>query len=262
MRTISLFRNRVVALLAAAVGILTVSGLLLAGCADGGGGVVVQGSLPSGTLIDTIVVSGTGQTTTLPDRATIRVSVETEGTTSAQALDANATDMQKVLDRLKAEGIADDKIETASVVVYPNRYYDPNTGQEKTSGYRAQNTITVTFDDLDLIGDIFAAMTEAGADNVYGPSWELSDDNPAVTAALSTALANARVKAEAIASAEGAELGDAIMIVESSASQVYPLYDMRAEAAAGMDGSVASPSISPENIEVTASVTVTYRMHR
>lgn len=262
MRITHLFRSWALALTAVAVGILIVFGVLLVGCGDSGTQVVAQGSSASASLIDTIVVSGTGETTTLPDKATIRVSVETEGTTSAQALDKNATDMQKVLDRLKAEGIADDKIETASVVVYQDRYYDSTTGREKTTGYRARNTVTVTFDDLSVIGDIFAAVTEAGADSVYGPSWYLSDDNPAVTTALSRALANARMKAEAIAADQGVRLGDAIIISESSASQVYPLYDTRMEAAGVNDESVTSPSISPQNMEVTASVTVTYRMIR
>jgi uncharacterized protein YggE len=254
-------KNRAFAFAAALVGALTVFGVVLAAC-GGGSQEVTQGSSALGSLIDTISVSGTGETTTLPDKATIQVSVETDGTTAAEALDANATDMQKVLDRLKSEGIADDKIETASVVVYPNRYYDPTTGQEKTTGYRAQNTVTVTFEDLSIIGDIFAAMTEAGADSVSGPNWQLSDDNPAVTTALSRALASARNKAEAIAADQGVQLGDAIIISESSASQVYPIYDTKAEATAGADSSVSPPPISPQNMEVTASVTVTYRMTR
>jgi len=246
----------------AAVSILTAFGAMAVGCGDGGSQVVAQGPISSVSLVDTIVVSGTGETTTLPDKATIRVSVETDGTTSAEALDSNAVDMQRVLDRLDAEGIDDDKIETASVVVYPDRRYDSTTGRATTTGYRARNTVTVSFDDLSIIGDIFAAMTEAGADSVYGPSWELSDDNPAVATALSRALANARIKAEAIAAAQGVRLGDAIMISENSASQAYPMYDSVMESAVGSDDSVTAPSISPQNMEVTASVTVTYRMER
>ncbi|MBN1631670.1 MAG: SIMPL domain-containing protein, partial [Thermoleophilia bacterium] len=215
-----------------------------------------------GSLVDTIIVSGSGKVTTLPDQASIQVSVENDGATAAEALDANSIDTQKVLDRLKAEGIADNKIETAGVVVYPNRRYDSDTGQETTVGYRAQNTVTVTFDDLAVIGEVFAAVVEAGADNVYGPTWQLSDDNTAITAALTKAIANARMKAEAIAADQSVRLGDAVIISESSASTVYPLYDIREEAAAGMDASVTPPPINPENMEVTASVTVTYRMER
>ncbi len=262
MRITHRSKNRVFALTAVAVSILTLSVVMLVGCGDEDAQVAAQGSSASGSLINTIVVSGTGQTTTLPDKATIQVGVETEGTTSAEALDQNSQDMQKVLDRLKAEGIADDKIETAGVVVYPDSSYDASTGKEKTTGYRAQNTVTVTFDDLSIIGDTMAAVTEAGADSVNGPTWLLSDDNPAVTTALSKALANARTKAEAIAADQGVKLGDAIIISESSASQVYPLYDTRMEAAGITDGSVTPPPISPQNMEVTASVTVTYRMTR
>jgi uncharacterized protein len=254
------FKSRVFALAVTLVGALMVSAVLLAGC--GSGSSAQQGtdvSTASGSLIDTIVVTGNGKVMTLPDEASIQVSVENDGTTAAEALDANSVDTQKVLDRLKAEGIADDKIETTGVVVYPNRYYDSNTGEEKTTGYRATNTVTVTFTDLTIIGDIYAAMTEAGADSIYGPTWQLSDNNQAITTALTKAIANARMKAEAIAADQGVQLGDAIIISESSASQVYPLYEA---AAAGMDSSVKSPPISPQNLEVDASVTVTYRMTR
>ena len=207
-------------------------------------------------------MSGTGKVTTLPDEATIQVGVENDGATAAEALDANSKDMRKVLDRLKAEGVADDAIETANVVVYPNRYYDQQSGQEKTTGYRAQNTVTITFSDLSRIGDVYAAMTEAGADSVSGPNWQLSENNPAVTAALTRAIANARVKAEAIAADQGVQLGEVLTISESSVSQPYMAFAQKAVAGMRADSSVAPPPISPENMDVTAGVTVTYGMSR
>jgi uncharacterized protein len=241
---------------------LVLFGLLLAGC--GGSTSTQEGTQNSGlssSFLDTIVVSGSGKVSTLPNEATIQVSVENDGTTAAEALDANSKDMKKVLDRLKAEGIADKAIETANVVVYPNRYYDQQSGQEKTTGYRAQNTVTVTFDDLALVGKVFAAMTEAGADSVSGPNWQLSEDNAAVATALTKAIANARSKAEAIAADQGVQLGAALVISESSVSQPYPVYDT-SSAKAGADSSVTPPPINPQNMDVTASVTVTYRMTR
>lgn len=238
--------------------------VLIAGCSDGQGQTTVQATLDpvtaSGSLINTIVVTGTGKITAAPDKATLQIAVENEGTTSAEALDTNSKDTQKILDRLKAEGISEDQIETTGVVVYPNRYYDQQSGQEKTSGYRAQNTLTVTFKDLDAIGDVFAAMTEAGADSIYGPTWELSENSTAISKALTKAIANARAKAEAIAADQGVQLGEALIISESSASNWGPIY---AEAAARTeDSSVTPPPIIPQNIEVAASVTVTYRIDR
>jgi uncharacterized protein len=252
------------ALLALALAVtLVVSGAVLAGCgvASEQQGADVQSG--SGSLINIINVSGTGTITTQPDKATIQVSVQSDGDTSAKALDANAKEMQKVLDRLKAEGVAQKDIETSSVVVYPNRYYDQSTGQEKTTGYRAENTITVTFVKADFakIGTIYAAMTEAGADNIYGPNWILSDNNPAYATALINAIANARIKAEAIAADQGVRLGDAIIISEGSSSSPYPIYEAAAGSKAS-DSSVTPPPVMPSTMDVTASVTVTYKMSR
>lgn len=216
-----------------------------------------------GSLVDTIVVTGMGQMTAAPDKATIQVAVENEGPTSAAALDANSKDTQKVLERLKAEGVTEDQIATTGVVVYPNRYYDQQSGQEKITGYHAQNTLTVTFkNNLDTIDQVFAAMTEAGADNVYGPTWQLSEDSAVIGQVLTKAIANARLKAEAIAADQGVRLGEAINISESSGYGGGPIYDYPLRASAEQAGSVTEPPIVPQNIDVTASVTVTYRMYR
>ncbi len=264
MATSNAFRMRPAFVAIALAITLVAGGIALAGCgvAAEQQGVDVQSG--SGSLINVINVSGIGKMTTLPDEATIQVSVQSDGATSAAALDANSKEMKKVLDRLKAEGISDDDIETSSVVVYPNRYYDQATGQEKTTGYRAENSITVTFASTGFarIGDIYAAMTEAGADNIYGPNWQLSEDNPAVTTALTRAIANARSKAEAIAADQGVQLGEAIIISESSASMPYPVYDLAAGAKAEDGGGVTPPTIIPSKMDVSASVTVTYRMTR
>lgn len=260
MTTNHRFTKRVVPLAVGLAALLVFAGAFAAGC---GATSPQTGEAPgSNALVNTIVVSGTGKVTTLPDEASIQVSVQSEGTTANQALDQNSKDMQKVLDRLKAEGVKDTDIETSNVVVYPNRHWDEKKGQETTTGYRAENTITVTFTDLSVIGDVFAAAVEAGADNVYGPTWQLSEDNPAVATALTRAIANAEAKAQAIAADQGVKLGEAIIISESSASTPMPVYDRMASPEAAVDASITPPPITPANMDVTASVTVTYRMTR
>lgn len=261
------FSRRTIALSALLVGAVTL-GTLLVGCGDnnqtqkinGQAQEMTQNSGGPAPLINTIAVSGTGRVKAVPDEATIQVGVQNEGATAAEALDANSKDTQKVLDRLKAEGIADKDVATSGVVVYPNTYYDPQSGKEKTTGYRAQNTVVVTFHDLGIIGDIYAVVTDAGADSIYGPNWQLSENNAAVTAALAKAIANARMKAEAIAADQGVRLGEAVIISESSASNIYPLYLEKAYGVA--DGAGTVPPIIPQDIEVSADVTVTYRMSR
>jgi uncharacterized protein len=242
--------------------------LVAAGCGSGveaKAGVDV-GSGNQSSFLDTIIVSGVGQVTTLPDQATLMMSVETEGQTAAQALDANSKDTQTLLARLATEGVQKADIQTANVVVYPDQKYDQTTGKPTTTGYRAQNTVTVTFKDLKdltLIAKVFAAATQAGADNVSGPNWMLKENSEAMNSALTKAVSNARSKAEALAAAQGVQLGEALILSESSAQQPIP-YAMAEKAmpAGGAVDSVTPPPINPQTLDVTASVTVTYRMKR
>ena len=57
--------------------------------------------------------------------------------------------------------------------------------------------------DFKLIGPVFAAAAEAGANNISGPTWQLSENSQAEAQALTIAAANARAKAEALAAAKG-----------------------------------------------------------
>src|SRR5437868_15016305 len=67
----------------------------------------------------TITVTGTGTVTAVPDRATFSFGVTTAAKTATQALAANAADMRKVIDALKASGIEAKDIQTQTVSLDP-----------------------------------------------------------------------------------------------------------------------------------------------
>jgi uncharacterized protein YggE len=146
--------------------------------------------------------------------------------------------------------------------VYAIRTYT-DTGQEKLTGYRATNTILVTMADAKQVGKILSAAIEAGANNVSGPVWQLSDNTKAVTEALKKAAQNARQKAEALADSLGVDLGDVVMMSENSVQvPVYPLYSDVYSAKSDAAGSVAETPISAASLDVTATVTVTFVLKR
>lgn len=211
---------------------------------------------------NTITVLGKATVTSAPDEAVVSLTVESDGVDPAAAMNANSASVTEVMERLKTEGIESAATETANVSVYPNRQYNPQTGEEKLIGYRAQNTVTVTLKDAAVIGKVLAAAVEAGVNNFSGPVWRLRDDSAAVSEALTQAVADARSKAEALAAAQGVKVGDVIMMNEGSvqtpAAQVYyEAYDLGAGAA-----KVAPAPISPAALDVTATVTVTYALDR
>jgi uncharacterized protein YggE len=238
-------------------------GTILAGC-GGGDDEAAAGSITTQTqeigaigARNTVTVIGKAEVTVAPNEAVLQLSVESDGADAAKAMDANSQAMQKVIDRLKAEGVEDSAIETANVTVYPVRTYDPQTGQESLTGYRAQNAVTVTLKDPLKVGKVLAVAVEAGATSISGPVWGLSEDNAAVTEALKKAVADARTKAEAVAGAQGVKLGEVLMLNEGGVEvPVAPVYREALDTAAS-GGKVTEPPISAGTIDITATVTVT-----
>jgi uncharacterized protein YggE len=214
-----------------------------------------------GGLLHTVTVSGTGHMSALPDQAVISIGVQGSASTAAAALDANSKQMQQVLARLKADGIPDAAIETTNVSVYPNQVYDQKTGRPSTVGYQAANSVNVTLTDFSAIGKVFAAAAEAGANNLSGPSWQLSDNTKAQTEALAQASSQARAKAEAFAAANGVTLGGVLVLTEGYSSPVYYYggggYAGATTTAAAM---VSPPPINPQNLDIYITATITYQL--
>jgi hypothetical protein len=209
---------------------------------------------------DTVTVTGEATVQAAPDEAVLIIAVENQASEPAAALDANSTATAQVIDRLKAEGVEDQDIQTTNVAVYPVRSYNPDTGRETLTGYRAQNSVTVTLKDAATVGRVLAASVESGATNISGPTWRLSEDSAATNDALGKAVANARARAEALAAAAGAKVGDIIMMSEAGIEQPSPL--VYAEVRAVGEDSVAEPPVSQGTLDVTATVTVSYELER
>lgn len=213
-------------------------------------------------LLHTVTVSGTGRMSALPDQAVISVGVQGSAATAAAALDANSKLMQQVLARLKADGIPDSAVETTNVAVYGNPRYDQKTGKQTGTDYWASNSVMVTLTDFSLIGGVFAAAAEAGANNLSGPDWQLSDNTKAQTQALAQASAQARAKAEAFAAANGVTLGDVLVLTEGYSSPVYYYGAGTPSATTTAGAAVYAPPINPQNLDIYINVTITYQLKR
>lgn len=215
-----------------------------------------QTSPSSGTPSQrSVTVTGTATIKASPDEAIVSLGVQTQANTAQGALSDNAAKMTKILAALADQGIAKGDIATSYVSLYPS--YDQN-GQNIT-GYQAQNQIDVTIRDLSKVGQVIDAAVGAGANLSNGITFQLSDQNQGVDQALADAVKNARGKAETLAAAGSASLGDVITIQEGTPPTVYPpvMYD-KAYASAGA-ASVPTP-IEPPTIQTQVTVTVTWAL--
>lgn len=154
-----------------------------------------------------IATSAVGETTIVPDRAMLSVAVESQGQTAAAAGAENAKLQARVIDAVKAAGVAAPQIRTAGYNVFPE--YTQPTGAKgpRISGYRAHNTVQIEVRSLETVGKVIDAVLAAGATNLGGLSLFASNTDAARREALQKAVAKARSDAEAVAAAAGGSLG-------------------------------------------------------
>ena len=213
-------------------------------------------SVLSGTQASqkTIQVTGTGTASAPPDEVILNLAVETQAATAAQATTENAASMSNVIAALTAAGISKDSIQTTSYTLNPIYSNSVNQSTPPTIvGYDAVNAIQVTLSDLSSVGRVLDAAVSAGANQVQGVTFTLS--NTAQTAlqkqALQLALQDANNQAQATASTLGVTIIGPISVTPGYVFQ--PVNYSRFTAAPA-----TTTPIQPGTLQVTATVQVTY----
>jgi uncharacterized protein len=227
---------RIAALVVAAAAVVAFAGV---GRPDSAGGA----SKPTGG----ITVTGTGTVTSVPDEATFTVGVQTQGSTARDALASNSEQMRRVIAAVRLAGVSKADVQTQDVSVSAN-YSDGN----QIDGYSASNSVLVTIRDLTRAGKVLDAASNAGANQVYGPSLSRSDQDALEKKALRDAVGEARTKAEVLAKAAGVSLGRVTAIAEGSPGGAEPYY------ATDLRMAKADAPIEPGTQDIQASVTVTF----
>ena len=202
-----------------------------------------------------ITVTGTGTVEATPDIATLSIGVTTQGETAAAALSANSAQLDAVMARLTAAGIEARDMQTSNLSLNPNW-----TGNDSASttgptiaGYVASNMLMIRVRQIDGLGAVLDAAVADGANTLNGLSFGLADPAPAMDEARKEAVADARARAELLATAAGVKLGRVISISEGSGPS-YPMPMFRADAAA-----MAVPVAGGE-LGLSASVTIFYEI--
>ena len=198
----------------------------------------------------TITVSGTGVVNSVPNRADFTFGVSTSAKTATAALAADGSQMRRLIDALKKRGIASRDIQTAQISLSPNM----NQRGNRVLGYTASNSVTARIVKLGDAGSVIDAAVGAGANQVSGPSLTSADQQKLYLQALKAAIANARVKASAIASAAHLSVGGIRSISEASTTS-FP----RPLAESAKAPTLATP-VQAGTIQTEADVTVTFNV--
>ena len=210
---------------------LGASGLLIAlvlaarGPALAAGGPQVN-VVANGQIAPGIVTTGDATVKIKPDIAIVSVGAVAQGATAQDAQSAVADRVARILDKAKALGIADKDIKNSGYNINPQYAYGPNQAPRIT-GYQATQTITLTLRDTTAAGKALDALVQGDAANTVSIQFTLDDAKPAQANARTLAIADARSKADAMASAAGVHVGRVIAISDqtSSVPQSYVAYD-------------------------------------
>jgi uncharacterized protein YggE len=137
---------------------------------------------------------------TPPDEASITVGTQAKAPTATAAVAANKVKTEKLLAAIRAAGIRERDIQTQGIQLSADYRWDTEPGgrgRQTLIGYIAGNSVQIKTRNIDALTTLLDALTAAGADSVYGPTFGISDPLPL--------RREARVRAMARGEAEAAE---------------------------------------------------------
>jgi uncharacterized protein YggE len=222
---------------------------------------------------NTINVSGYGEAFAAPDVATFSYTVSSEKSTVAAAQTEATAKINAITQYLKDAGIAEKDIKTTDYSVYPQYDYKAEIcaaggycggGTQVLRGYQVRQTTTIKVRDTAKAGDLLTGVGTKGATEVSGLNFTFDDPNKLQNDARQEAIADAKQKAELLASQLGVHI---VRVVSYSDSGYTPSPYYARDMAYGMGGVATNQASAPKSPElsigenkVTSNVTITYEI--
>jgi uncharacterized protein YggE len=213
---------------------------------------------PGAFQATTLNLTASGDVMAAPDKATITLGVQTEAASAAQALQANAEQMTRVMAALRRAGVAERDIQTAQLNVNPKYVYEQNQPARLT-GYEASNQVAITVRDLKRLGPTVDAAVGAGATNVGSIAFGFVDPTVVEDEARLEAVKALQAKAELYAKAVGRPILRLVSLSEGAAfSPPVPMAEVMVTGAKRM----AATPVSVGEMQVRIQVTGVYELAR
>jgi hypothetical protein len=193
-----------------------------------------------------------------PDVATIGAGVTTEAPSATEALRQNSAEMEKVIARIKALGVADRDIQTTGINLNAMYDYSQETQRPVFRGYQASNRVSVMLRKIEETGKVLDALVAAGANDINGPSFSLDDDTAAKDAARKRAFERAQAQAKAYADMLGYDGAKVLAIAENIEGRGLVPELAATRLSVAKDSAV--PPVQPGMVAAGISLTIKYEL--
>ena len=227
-----------------------------------------------------VAVRGKGEVSRKPDIARATMGIAVAAPTVAEASRMANQQMTNLIAAIKKEGVADKDIQTANFSINFERMEPPHvmappvmapgarpgssaspavapTPPARAGQYRVSNTVRVTIRDLEKAGRLLDAAVAAGANEVWGISFEIDKPETLEAEAREKAAQDARARAEALAKTQGRTLGDVVSVSENISGGERPMPYMAAKSA---EMASFDTPIAPGEVAVSMQLEVVYRL--
>ena len=207
-----------------------------------------------------------GKVIAKPDIAKVSFSVITQGIEAAAVQTENNQKMQKVIDFVKKQGVADKDVQTTNYSLNPQYDYtwcqkskdDTRYCSPKIIGYELTQSVEVKIRDFDKINTIIGGLSDAGANQISNISFSLDEPEDYKNQARIEALKKIEKRAQLLSKETSLRLGK-IMSVSESGIFPSPIYrDLKATVGSTED--LPSAPIETGTQEITVTLTVSYEI--
>lgn len=194
-----------------------------------------------------ISASGEGELRVAPDVADISIAVSHTDKSVAKAREKVEMVTRKVIEAARAQGLSDADIRSSQLTIAPD--YAWEDGRRRLRGQRVERRVQLHLKDLGRYAELLDAVAEAEVSRLHQTSLGFSDRAALEREALVMAVKAARQRAEAMAQAANARLGEVYQIVESGGGHA-PQPMMRAMAMDKAESSESAPMLFGEELLV------------
>jgi uncharacterized protein YggE len=204
----------------------------------------------------TVSVSGTGEVVAEPDRAQVTLGVEARRPTMAEARSEVSATVERVLALCRSLGIDPKLVSATRVQIQPEYSWNEKDRKRVLLGYLVSRQVQVELRDLELLGTLLERAVDAGVNQVNDPVLDSSRRNELERDALARAVQDARLNADTLARAAGANLGPVRTLNGATSAPAVPIY--RRQVAMADAAMAPEASYQTGEMKFTASVSAEY----
>lgn len=209
----------------------------------------------------TLAANGEGVETAAPDIAIVTLGVVSRADSARAALDANNADMDKVIQAVRGEAIADKDIATSGFSINPvySNPPQPRPGEHSAEpsivAYQVSNQVRIVVRDLDKAGTVLDRAVTAGANQAGSINFDIDDRQALADKAILAAIADAKRKAELMAAGAGVRLVRVLSVNANEGGGGGPMY--RREA---MMASAPVVPVMGGELTITANASISWEI--